>query len=1383
LLSPISTAIHNNPVFPVEVKKMAKKDRIGYAIQQEFLATVDPNTGEVPSGKLYDIYRELKRSSFAEVRDSDPIIWEERGPNNMAGRTRSILIDSADPTGNTVLVGSVSGGIWKSTNAKASTPTWVHTSGMMDNLAIGSLVQDPNNPSVLYAGTGEGYFNVDAVKGNGIWKSSNGGNTWSRLSSTANEAFYYTLRLEMNSLGYLFASTRKSGVMRSTNGGASWTKVLGENVYADSDKAVDLEIMSDGTLFASMGLFDTDGIYRSTNNGNSWVKLTEGLPDSDYHRIEMACSPQNNNIIYALFQDASNGNCSALYKSLNKGSSWTEMNLPLAFGMDNFARQQAWYNLAIAVAPDNYNRVIIGGIDLHLSNNGGSSWTQISQWAGLAGLQYVHADQHCIAFDNDGETVYFGHDGGISRCLDITDNNPGIETINTGYNVTQFYGAAIHPDASQPKILAGAQDNGTQLFSSPGMNATSEIAGGDGSFCHIDPANPNLQIATYVFNNYYVSTDGGLNFTLKSFNNYGRFANPSVYDNLSQKLYASNWAGSYFRWENPAQSGSATSSVAVSAFNSATVTALALSPNVNHRVYFGLNNGDVVKVENAHSGGSKTGTIVLNGSVGSISSIDIEEGNEDHLIVTYSNYGIESIKESHNAGNTWQDVEGNLPDFPVRWVVFDPENADKALIATELGVWRTDDLNGNNTLWYQENNGLDHVRVDMLVFRESDHYLVAATHGRGLFSSSSYVRPKINFDLTQLSVSEQSNSGDFGACNLDNQTIDIPVSISALPSNPVTVTFSIEPGSSASNGKDFVLLTNSLSFTPNSSLQKQLQIKILDEAIQEATEELTLEIVGDPNYLGDRQSVDVLIFDDDKSPSTGGSQEVQLGGGMSSTYDYPFGGYYEDERTQFLYKSEELLESGMTAGEIQKLALFITDKASDLPFHNFNIRLKMVDMQDIGPSGSGFVSGGDLVYSGSYSTIEGWNEFVFQEGFEWNGVSDLLVDICFNNSTWSDDDRIQSTITSFPSVKYTQADGASGCSFSISQEVSNQRPDIKFFVGANVNLANDLCSKTSSILQGEQAHFYHDGLLLASVKNLNGSDINCMELALDRAGTGIAYPVWMEGAGVTEKTFYIEADWEAPYEISLYYHPSELANWTDPLGLSIIKTNSAVSNSDGSAYQVVENEDLEVEVLDNGIIVYKAVFSSFSGFALTNLEPSTLAIDWLTFEVEKKEEVNRVNWSISEHLNGSEIHLQRSYEQIQDFKTIVTYSQGDRLIFTYDDVETRSGYSYYRLMILDKEGNVSFTPVRSVYREEWDGSWSIYPNPAHRQTKIFCNQAVKDKVRLQLFTPGGDLLMEKEELCLDSGIVLSLDRLLPGLYLLALENEDGKRRVKRLIVK
>ena len=1297
-------------------KKMAKKDRIEWAIRQEFDATRDPVTGLVPSGKLYDIYQDISRQMFASPRSVSPIAWQERGPVNVAGRTRSVLIDASDPTGNKVLVGSVSGGIWKSVNAKSASPNWTHTSGMMDNLAIGCLVQHPTNPSLIYAGTGEGFFNVDAVKGNGIWKSSNGGNSWVRLPSTANANFDYTTDIGINSSGHLFACTRNNGVMRSTNGGSSWTKVLGESLGALSDKASDIFIASDGTIFVSMGLFETDGIYRSNDNGSSWVKLTEGLPPYGYQRIEIAGTPQNPDLIYALFQDEYSGGCLGLFKSSDQGDTWSSLNLPSAYGMSNFARNQAWYNLAIAIDPDNSNRLIVGGIDLHKSENGGLNWTQISQWAGMGNYPYIHADQHQIVFQgNNSSTVFFGNDGGIARCTNIGASSPQMLTINTGYNVTQFYGAAIHPVGASPLIIAGAQDNGTQLFDQPGAQATQEIAGGDGSFCHIDQDNPNVQIATYVFNNYYISTDGGQHFTLKSFNNSGRFANPSVYDKSSQKLYAGNWAGSYFRWNNPAQSGSQTDGVTVTAFGDASVSAVGLSPNVANRVYFGLDNGKVIRVDDADTGSSKSGVTVLNATGGYVSSIAIEKGNENHLLVSFSNYGIQSVKESANGGLHWTDVEGNLPDFPVRCCVFDPINSDRAVLGTELGIWRTDNLNGTGTVWYNESNALSSVRVDQLVFRASDNYLAAATHGRGLFTSSSFVLPKVNFDESLVVVNEKSMVGSFGNCHLNYQTLNIPVKISTAPPTTVTVQFSIEGGSTAVSGKDFILLTPSITFTPTGSLQQQIQVRILDEAILEGDEMLGIRITGNPDYIGDQNLVQVEIQDDDFDPTNPVGGQITIGNGSGSTYEFPFGGYYEDERTQILYRQEELIAAGLSAGMLDQLAFFITNKQSNAPFENLNIKLKQVNLDQFSGQGSAFTVGAEPVFYGDVNTVPGWNIFDFSQAFYWNGSSDLVVDICFNNTDWSDDDFVRTTPTAYNSVQFTAGDGSNGCSFSIVGAVSHQRPDIRFTRGGSLLLADQPCSKTSMVSQGDVAHFYAAGKLIASIQNLDGGSIDCAEMQLDGVGSGINHPAWMEGAGVTQKSFFIDADVPAPYQISLYFHPSELAAWEKPTGLHMIKTNGPVSGSDADGYQILFNEDLDVEILPDGIIVYRGIFNDFSGFALTNLDPSTLPVELLHFNVEKQVAGNLLRWGYPETFSFASVTIEKSNDDSGQFMEIARLDRDEALEMVFKDDSIEPGFTYYRLKFEDLQGFTDYSALRSVWwdaRSMIDCAISIYPNPA-----------------------------------------------------------------------
>ncbi|MEL7532785.1 MAG: T9SS type A sorting domain-containing protein, partial [Bacteroidota bacterium] len=172
----------------------------------------------------------------------------------------------------------------------------------------------------------------------------------------------------------------------------------------------------------------------------------------------------------------------------------------------------------------------------------------------------------------------------------------------------------------------------------------------------------------------------------------------------------------------------------ISAFGGSQISSVTVSPNVSNRVYFGLDNGDIVRVNSANTSGA-SGTIVRSG-IGYVSSVAVEDGNENHMLVSYSNYGVVSVYETTNGGGSWTSVEGNLPDMPIRFAMFAPGQSDQALLATELGVWSTDNLNGGSTVWGPSNGGLANVRTDMIKSRTSDNTVLAATHGRGLYTTT-----------------------------------------------------------------------------------------------------------------------------------------------------------------------------------------------------------------------------------------------------------------------------------------------------------------------------------------------------------------------------------------------------------------------------------------------------------------------------------------------------------------------------------------------------------------------------------------------------------------------------------------------------------------------
>lgn len=740
--------------------KLTKLQRIDKAIEQEFEMTKDPALNEVPRERIIDarIYADRLRNSPNYQRAAIAgINWEERGPNNVSGRTRGLLVDANDATGNTVWAGSVGGGLWKTTNALAGSPTWTPIDEFFDNLAVVTIVQDPSNSQTMYFGTGEGWFNADAIRGLGIWKSTNGGSSWTQLSSTNNSTFHYVQKMVIASNGDVLACTRNGGVQRSTDGGTTWTKVLGSGAGATYDRAADIEIAGNGDMYAAIGLFQTDGVYKSTNGGTSWTKLVgNGLPTSGYYRIELACAPSDNNRVYAM-HCATNYDCLGIYRSDNAGASWTSLPVPSAVGMSNFCRGQAWYDLIMAVDPNNSSRVFIGGIDVLVSNNAGSSWSQITQWYGGSGIQYMHADQHNIVFQpGNSSLIYFSNDGGVFRTTNGTATTPTVSFISNGFNVTQFYAGAMSGTSGDDRYLAGAQDNGTHYFTSAGLNNTTEVTGGDGAFIHIDQDNSNIQISSYVYNYYWITSNNWGSYTTKQIgSSQGRFINPTDYDNDANILYGCYAAGQY-SYITGVGSGNTTGARSVSAFAGAKVSSVGVSPNVANRVYFGLDNGDVVRVDNAHTS-SFTATVVRAGS-GYTSCVEIDPNDENHMLVTYSNYGVNSIFETTNGGGSWTSVEGNLPDMPVRYAIFVPGNSDQALIATELGVWSTDDLNGTSTNWGPSNGGLANVRTDMLQSRPSDKQVIAATHGRGLYSTN-------HFDTPVLSVSITGQTGT--SCNGD----------------------------------------------------------------------------------------------------------------------------------------------------------------------------------------------------------------------------------------------------------------------------------------------------------------------------------------------------------------------------------------------------------------------------------------------------------------------------------------------------------------------------------------------------------------------------------------------------------------------------------------
>ncbi|HEX2535773.1 MAG TPA: T9SS type A sorting domain-containing protein [Chitinophagaceae bacterium] len=802
---PSSIIIQATPIALTKPQKKEehKKQELLDRMEQEVLMTRDPQLGFVPSGRITQAEKSRQRIGAALQRTTrySSLGWRSRGPDNMSGRTRAVLVDRNDPTNNTVILGSVGGGLWRTTNFKAAHPDWTRLPSVSANLAISCLAQDPAHPDTMYAGTGEGYFNVDAIRGLGIYRSTDGGLTWSLLPATTTGGaqvndLSFVQKIAVAPNGDVYASgisarfCNSGGVLKSTNAGNTWTRVIGFFNNSGSCAGAfdffgyDLEISKDGDIWATVvdrSLADTTRgkIYYSpagVNAGNSgtWVDVTPAPARSAYwQRIELAASQQNNGKVYAVMQGINNS-LGGMFVTGNSGTTWTNISSTASWcdggspGGTDFSRGQAWYDLAIAVKPDDDQTVFVGAIDLMKTTNGGASWMQSTQWIGGCGaLPVIHADNHDIVYlPGSAAEFIVVNDGGVYF---TSDNGATYSYKGEGYNTIQYYSAAMHPEANSPVLMGGAQDNGSHILENAGLGSAFEAVGGDGGFCFIDQDDPKVMIASYVELNYYISRDSGANFDIYATYGGGRFINPTEYDNGSNCLFGSYNNGQLARISNVAGPG-AISAVALS-FPAATnrqVSAMKADPNTANRLWVAFSTGAGASAQvpqlyymdqSQAPAPTLTSVTVPALPAGSyISNIDVETGNAAHLLLTVSNYGVPSVWESTNMGASWTSIEGNLPDMPVRWGIFVPGSSAAAgiLLATETGVWNTTAISGTSTVW-NPSMTLPSVRVDMLQFRPSDKTVVAATHGLGMYTA--VLPTSLPVNLVDFSGEEQDGQG------------------------------------------------------------------------------------------------------------------------------------------------------------------------------------------------------------------------------------------------------------------------------------------------------------------------------------------------------------------------------------------------------------------------------------------------------------------------------------------------------------------------------------------------------------------------------------------------------------------------------------------------
>lgn len=451
--------------------------------------------------------------------------WTELGPkswtrtsgwNPGVGRLTSVAIHPSNES--IIYVSSPGGGIWKSTNAAA---TWTP---LIDNvnsswMNVYNLCIDPSNVNTIYAGLSSG----------AVLKSVDAGLNWATTGTGPSTIRKIVVHPSNSNIVFAGAS---NGLWRSSNGGTSWT-----SVQSGSFQDIEFKPNDPNIMYASTS---TNSYYRSTNNGTSWTLI----PLSASGRTLIGVSPNNPDIVY--LAQASGSVFGAFYKSTDAGLTFAITITGSAASGTNFfgydtngtgTTGQATYDMALCVNPNNVNEVHIAGIICWKSTNGGTSFVAETAWSLPNSIGYNHADVHGLEFINN--TIYSVSDGGVYKSTDLGDN---WTDLSSGLGIRQFYRiATAKTDANL--ISGGAQDNGTTYRQSNGT--WREWLGADGMDCIISPTNASIAIGTSQNGSIYKTTNAGNSYTGLSEPADGNWVTPLFMHPTNHDTVYGGWDGIY----------------------------------------------------------------------------------------------------------------------------------------------------------------------------------------------------------------------------------------------------------------------------------------------------------------------------------------------------------------------------------------------------------------------------------------------------------------------------------------------------------------------------------------------------------------------------------------------------------------------------------------------------------------------------------------------------------------------------------------------------------------------------------------------------------------------------------------------------------------------
>ncbi len=650
------------------------------------------------------------------------MFYARTGNNFVSGRTNSIVFHPTNP--NIMYIAAAQGGVWKTTD---NGNNWTVLTDNLGSISSGDIAIDPLNPNILYYGTGELNYSGDSQYGDGVYKSTNAGATWTKIVAASFIGQYVGKIVidPINTSNLLCAGN--AGVFKSTNAGLNWTNVL----FINSTSLV-INPVNPQIVYAASGSGQSQ-IFKSTDGGTVWTLLTNGLSTGNGRRTQLAMSPDNPEILYASVASTS-GSLNGLYKTTNGGELWTLQN-----STTNYLGSQGWYDNAVVVVPGNPNHVIVGGIDIYASTNSGVTLDRETVWSTTFSGEFSHADIHWFAYK--GSVLYCCSDGGVYVSQ---DNANSWLDLNATLSTLQYQSADYDPTDIN-KLYGGTQDNNKNTSTNYGIEWIQRTTG-DGGYTIVDPVDVGFVYGQYVNGSIQRSANFGVSFSniTPSGSTGGLFYNP--YE-MAPGDHNTIVFGRADVWKT-AEAQTATSStgwrqIATTSIISGSVSAIGISKRDTGKIYIGTSNGRIhVTTNGGINWSTQTGFPY-------VSDFWVDHENDDACYATFGGATVNKhVYKTTNNGQNWFSISSNLPNIGHSSIAIRHTSPRMIFVGTDLGVFSSTNDGAN---WVSFNTGFPNVEVYDLKYKEGPALLLAATHGRGCFT----------FDLnTILSVGNSSLNAD-----------------------------------------------------------------------------------------------------------------------------------------------------------------------------------------------------------------------------------------------------------------------------------------------------------------------------------------------------------------------------------------------------------------------------------------------------------------------------------------------------------------------------------------------------------------------------------------------------------------------------------------------